>query len=50
MGQRFHGGDHPLVAETLDNLGKTRHDLGRPAEAVELLTQALAMRRRLFKA
>ena len=42
-------GDHPFVAIGLDNLGKVRFDLGRQAEGVELLTQALAMRRRLFK-
>jgi serine/threonine protein kinase/tetratricopeptide (TPR) repeat protein len=49
MDQRVYGGDHPMLAKSLDNLGKARFAVGRQAEGVELLKQALAMRRRLYK-
>jgi eukaryotic-like serine/threonine-protein kinase len=42
------GGDHPLVALSLNHLGRSLGDAGRPDEAAVLLNRALSIRERVW--
>jgi tetratricopeptide (TPR) repeat protein len=50
MRQRlYHGGDHPSVGTSLNNLANCLNELGKPELARELYEEALAMSRRLYE-
>ena len=49
MRQRLYEGDHPDVADSLNNLANALYELGERRWARELHEQALAMRQRLYE-
>jgi tetratricopeptide (TPR) repeat protein len=49
MRRRIHKGDHPNVANTLNNIGVTLHSLGRYEEALQYDKESLEMRRKIHK-
>ncbi|HAT14715.1 MAG TPA: hypothetical protein DCS91_15090 [Microcoleaceae bacterium UBA11344] len=49
LAKSLHSGDHPDVADSLNNLAELYRTQGRDSEAEPLLQQSLEMKKRLFK-